>query len=242
MNRIAKAFENKKALIAFVVAGDPDIDTTERLIAALAEAGVDMVQIGVPFSDPVAGGAEVQQADRRALAGGCTVDSIFDMVTRIREKVEIPLIIKSYMNPIFVYGKSRFIGKCSGCGIDGIMVSDLPFEERDEIEANCANFGVTRIPLVAPAAMDRIEMILEGAEGFIMLPMLDTAMIKLVKAVSSLPCVVSVDVPTQQQVQEAGAIADGLVIESAIVRLVAQYGNNCVGHVKSYIEKLKAGD
>ena len=239
MNRLAKAFKDKKALTAFVTGGDPDIETTERLIVALAEAGTDIVQIGVPFSDPVAGGAEIQQSDERALANGCTVDNIFDMAARVRKKVEIPLIIKSYMNPIFVYGKARFIGKCSQSGIDGVIVPDLPFEERDEIATNCFVNSVPHISTIAPASMDRIEMVVKDAEGFIILPMLDAPLIKLLKAVSPLPCVVGIDVPTPGQAQEVAAMADGLIIESAIVRLVAQHGSNCVGHVKGYIEKIR---
>jgi tryptophan synthase alpha chain len=240
MNRLAKVFEEKKALIAFVTGGDPDIETTQRLIVALAEAGVDIVKIGVPFSDPVAGGTEIQQSDERALANGCTVDNIFDMAAKVREKAEIPLLIKSYMNPIFVYGKARFIGKCAQSGIDGVIVPDLPFEERDEIATNCAVNSVPHIPMIAPAAMGRIEMIVKDAEGFIIVPMLDASLIKLLKAVSPLPCVVGLEVPTPGQAQEVAAIADGLVIESAIVRLAAQYGKNCVGHVKGYIEKIRA--
>jgi len=240
MNRLAKAFDENKALVAFVTAGDPSIETTEKLIVTLAEEGVDIIKIGVPFSDPVAGGAEIQQADERALAAGCTIDNIFDMVGRLRKKVDIALLLVSYMNPIFVYGKARFVGKCAQSGIDGIIVPDLPFEEKEELAANCANYSVAQIQMIAPAAMDRIEKIVSGAEGFIIAPAFDVALLKLLKAVSPLPCVVGVDVPTPKQAQEVVAIADGLSIESAVVRLVAQYGSNCIGHVKAYIEKIRA--
>ncbi|MDR2183117.1 MAG: tryptophan synthase subunit alpha [Clostridiales bacterium] len=239
MNRLAKAFEKKKALIVFVAAGDPNIEATQKLVVAAAQAGADIVQIGVPFSDPVASSPEVQQADQRALAKGCTLDQIFDMAAQIREKVEIPLILKTYMNPIFVYGKTRFMGKCKLSGIDGVIVPDLPFEEREELVTVCTLHGVARIPVIAQAAMDRIGMVAKDAEGFIIMPMLDAALTKLVKAFSPLPCVVGLDAPTAEQAREAVAIADGLSIESAIVRLVALYGANSVGHVKEYIEKMR---
>ena len=235
-----KIFEDKKPLIAFVTAGDPDIETTEKLITAMAEAGADIVQIGVPFSDPVAGGPDIQQSDQRALAAGCTLDNIFDMAARVRKKVEIPMVIKSYMNPIFVYGKTRFMGKCKLSGIDGVIVPDLPYEEREELASTSKLHGVARIPVIAQAAMDRIETVVQDAEGFIIVPSLDNALIKMMKAISPLPCVVALDVPTRQQIQEAAAMADGMIIENAIVRLVAQYGKNSIGHVKGYIEKLKA--
>ena len=234
-----KVFEDKKVLIVFVTAGDPDIETTEKLIVAMAEAGADIVQIGVPFSDPVASSVEIQQADERALAAGCTVDDIFDMAARVREKIEIPMIIKSYMNPIFVYGKTRFMGKCKLSGIDGVIVPDLPYEERDELATVCNLHGVARIPVIAQAAMDRIETVVQDAEGFIIVPSLDNALIKMMRAISPLPCVVAMDVPTQQQAQEAAAMADGMLVESAVMRLVAQHGKNCIGHVKGYVEKLK---
>jgi len=237
MNRLI--FEDKKVLMAYVTAGDPNIETTEKLILAMAEAGADAVQIGVPFSDPVAGGVEMQQADERALASGSTVDGIFDMVARLRQKIDIALIIKSYMNPIFVYGKAQFMGKCSQVGIDGIIVPDLPYEEREEIATNCQQYGVAHIPVIAPAAMDRIETLAAGAQGLIIVPQLNIALVKLVKAVSTLPCIISMDAPTTEEVREAMSLASGISIESSVVRLTALHGTNCVGHVKEYIAKMK---
>lgn len=239
-SRLTKVFEGKKALMAFVTGGDPNIETTEKLIAVMAEAGVDVVQIGVPFSDPVAGGTEAQQSDARSLANGYTVENIFDMTAKVREKVKIPLLLKSYMNPIFVYGKGRFIEKCNQSGIDGIIVPDLPFEEKDELAENCSKHGVALIPFIAPAAMDRIEIVAKDATDFVIAPLFDTAFIKMVKAVSSVPCVVAFDAPTPKQVQEAMAETDGLAIENAVVRLIAQYGEDCIGYVKDYIEEIRS--
>ena len=146
MNRIKKAFENKKAFIVFITGGDPDIETTEKLIAAMAESGVDIIEIGIPFSDPIAEGIVIQEASERALTNGCTVDKLFQMVTALRKKVDIPLLFMTYINPIFAYGKERFMEKCADCGIDGLIVPDLPFEEKDELADDCAQHGICRIP------------------------------------------------------------------------------------------------
>jgi len=167
MNRITRAFEHRKAFIAFITGGDPDMETTEKLIVAMAESGVDVIEIGIPFSDPVAEGIVIQEADERALANGCTVDKLFDMVGRVREKVDAPLLFMSYINPIYVYGKERFIAKCSHCGIDGVIVPDLPYEEHDELSTECAKYGITQISLIAPTSGERIETIAKDAAGFI---------------------------------------------------------------------------
>jgi len=252
MNKIAKAFEGKKAFIAFITGGDPDIETTEKLIVAMAEAGVDIIEIGIPFSDPVAEGIVIQEADERALANGCTVDKLFDMVKRVREKVAIPLLFMTYINPIFVYGKERFMEKCSQCGIDGIIVPDLPFEEKDEIAAVCAKYGITQVSMIAPTSQERIESITKDAQGFIYcvsslgvtgvrseINMDIAEMIKQVKTTSATPCAIGFGISTPEQAAEMAAVSDGIIIGSAIVKLVAEYGKECVGPVVGFVRGIR---
>jgi len=252
MNRIEKAFENKKAFIAFITGGDPDIETTENLIMAMAESGVNIIEIGIPFSDPVAEGIIIQEADERALANGCTVDKLFNMVKRVRDKVEIPILFMSYINPIFVYGTERFMEKCANCGIDGIIVPDLPFEEKDELSIECSKYGITQISMIAPTSEERIEIIAKEAEGFLYcvsslgvtgvrgeIRTNVAKMINQVKTVSSLPCAIGFGVSTPEQAQEMATLSDGVIIGSAIVKLVAEYGRECIEPVRSFVQNIK---
>ena len=167
MSRIARAFQNEKAFIPFVTGGDPDLDTSEKLLIAMQRAGADLIEIGVPFSDPIAEDPEIQEANERALAAGCTTDKLFDMVTHVREKVSIPLVFLVYANSIYAYGKRRFMERCKQAGIDGVIVPDLPYEEKDEMAADCEAFGIDMIPIITPTSKDRITMIAGEATGFI---------------------------------------------------------------------------
>ncbi|MDR0777844.1 MAG: tryptophan synthase subunit alpha, partial [Methanomassiliicoccaceae archaeon] len=142
MNKITRAFNGKKALITFITGGDPDIETTEELICALEEAGADIIEIGIPFSDPIAEGVVIQQASERALAAGCTTDKLFEMIKRVRKRTDIPLLFMTYINPIFVYEKNRFMKRCKECGVDGVIIPDLPFEESDEVRDHCERHGI----------------------------------------------------------------------------------------------------
>ena len=254
MNKIAQAFEGKKAFIAFITGGDPDIETTEKLIIAMAEAGVDIIEIGIPFSDPVAEGIVIQEADERALANGCTVDKLFDMVKRVRQKTQIPLLFMSYVNPIFVYGKERFMEKCRQTGIDGIIVPDLPFEEKDELADTCAKYGITQISMIAPTSQERIESIVKDSEGFIycvsslgvtgVRSEINTGiaeMVQQVKSISSTPCAIGFGISTAQQAREMAAVSDGVIVGSAIVKLVAEHGRECVEPVVRFVEGICEG-
>ena len=167
MNRISKAFEKNKAFIAFVTGGDPDLDTTEALIPQMAQAGADLIEIGIPFSDPIAEGVVIQAADERALKAGTTTDKLFDMVRRVRKKTEVPLVFMTYINPIYTYGAEKFMKRCVECGIDGIIVPDVPFEEREEISAICESAGIKLISMIAPTSKERICMIAKQAKGFL---------------------------------------------------------------------------
>jgi len=252
MNRIQKAFENKKAFIAFITGGDPDTQTTEKLIITMAQSGVDIIEIGIPFSDPVAEGAVIQAANEHALRGGCTVDELFDMVRRVREKTDIPLFFMSYINPIFVYGKEKFLQKCADCGIDGIIVPDLPFEEKDELSGVCQKYNITQISMIAPTSNERIETIAKEAEGFIYCVSslgvtgvrskinTDVAdMIARVRSVSAVPCAVGFGVSAPEQAREMAAVADGVIVGSAIVKIIAEHGRECIEPVKRFVQEIR---
>ena len=252
MNRIDKAFEGKKAFIAFIVGGDPDIETTEALIIAMAESGVDIIEIGIPFSDPVAEGIVIQEATARALANGCTVDKLFEMIKRVRTKVDIPLVFMTYINPIFAYDKTVFMEKCADCGIDGIIVPDMPYEEKEELSDECSKHGIYNISMIAPTSYKRIKMIAKDAEGFLYcVSSLGVTgvrsdisgniaeMIKHAKEVTSIPCAVGFGISTKQQVQDLSAISDGVIIGSAIVKIVAQFGSESIEPVKEFVKSVR---
>ena len=167
MNRIQKVFENKKAFIPFITAGDPDLSVTEELVPAMAEAGADLIEIGIPFSDPVAEGIVIQEADMRALASGTTTDKIFDSVRCIRLKTDVPLAFMTYINPIFAYGVDKFMKQAADCGIDALIVPDMPFEEREELLPACKAHGMTLIYLAAPTSSQRVKAIARETEGFV---------------------------------------------------------------------------
>jgi tryptophan synthase alpha chain len=251
MNRIGKAFENKKAFITFTIGGDPDIETTERLVLAMDEAGAGMIEIGIPFSDPIAEGPVIQAAAQRALAGGCTTDQLFDLVSRLRSKTEIPLLFMTYINPVFVYGTERFLGKCRACGIDGVIIPDLPFEEKEEIEDLCLANDIALISLISPASGERIAMIAREAKGFLycvssfgvtgMRTEFNTdlgEMVKKAKEVTPVPCAVGFGIATPEQAREIASLADGVIVGSAIVDLVARYGRDCAPYVKEFVTKM----
>lgn len=255
MNRIVEAFNKngRKAFIPYITGCDPDIETTEKLIIALEEAGADMIELGIPFSDPVAEGPVIQKATERALAKGCTVDMLFDMVVRLREKVKIPLIFLTYANPIFAYGKERFMKKCAASGIDGVIVPDLPFEERGEIATQCATAGIAQISLIAPTSKERIKVIAKEAEGFLycvssmgvtgIRDEINTdlkEMINQVKSVSDIPCAIGFGISTPAQAKEMAALSDGTIIGSAIVKLIEEHGRDSVEPVRAFAREIRA--
>ena len=167
MSKIHEAFENGKAFIAFVTGGDPDLDTTKKIIKEMEKAGADLIEIGIPFSDPIAEGPIIQEANERALANGCTTDKLFDALKDIKDEVSVPLVFLTYINPIYAYDVDKFLDRCNECGIQGLIIPDLPYEEKDEIADECKNHDVDIISLIAPASHDRIKMIAKEATGFI---------------------------------------------------------------------------
>ncbi len=252
MSRIKNAFKQGKAFISFVTGGDPDLETTERLIVAMEAAGADLIEIGIPFSDPIAEGAVIQEANERALSAGCTTDKLFDMVKGVRGKVSVPLVYLTYINPIYTYGKDRFFKRCVECGIDGIIVPDLPFEEKEELEVDCLKYGVDLISLIAPTSNDRIRMIAEQATGFIYcvssmgvtgvrseIKTDISSMISMVREVTSTPCAVGFGISTPDQAREFAAVSDGAIVGSAIVKIISQYGKDSIKPVADYVREMK---
>ena len=253
MSRIGNAFNNKKAFIVFVTGGDPDIETTEALIPQMSAAGVDLIEIGIPFSDPIAEGVIIQAADERALKAGTTTDKLFDMVKHVRKKVDIPLVFMTYINPIYTYGTERFVERCAACGIDGIIVLDVPFEEKEEINGACEAAGIELISMITPTSKERVDMIARQAKGFLYcvssigvskiqnkIKTNIKEMVDNIKQAPDIPCVVGFDTATPNQAYEMAAISDGTIVESAIVKIIAQNGKNCIEPVCQYVRDMKA--
>lgn len=252
MTKIADAFANGKAFIPFLTCGDPDLETTEKLIGAIAEAGADLIELGIPFSDPTAEGPVIQDANLRALSVGTTTDKIFDMVRRVRQTVSIPMVFMTYANVIFSYGADRFLKTAAEIGMNGIIVPDVPFEEKQEFEPLCQKYGLDQISMIAPTSHDRIRAIAEQANGFLYcvssLGVTGTraaittdigAMVKLVKEVKDIPCAVGFGISTPEQAETMCRQADGAIVGSAIVKLIAQYGRDSVQPVADYVRTMK---
>lgn len=254
MSNIKKAFENGKAFIAFVTCGDPDLDTTKNVIIEAVKNGADLVELGIPFSDPTAEGPVIQAANIRALSGGVTTDKIFDLVIELRKEVDIPLVFMTYANVVFSYGSERFISTCAKVGIDGIILPDLPFEERDEFLPTCRQYGVDLISLIAPTSENRIAMIAREAEGFLYIvsslgvtgtrSKIETdvaSIVKVVKESTDIPCAIGFGISTPEQAKNMAGISDGVIVGSAIVKIIAQYGKDAPARVGEYVKSMKSG-
>ncbi len=249
MSRITAAFQEKRALIAFITGGDPDIETTKDLIPAMAEAGADIIEIGIPFSDPIAEGPAIQAASLRALTSGTTVDKLFDMVQEIRQSVRIPLLFMTYANPVFAYGTERFLQRCSDCGIDGLIIPDVPYEEKEEFSPFCKQYGITLISQAVPAFEERATMIAASAEGFVYcMPASGTAnspieasaeAINKLKHTVSIPCAVEIDNTVPEQGNAVIDCSDGLILGNQIVKIVDEHKQNCIPFVKAYLKQIK---
>ena len=249
---VRKAFENGKAFVAFLTAGDPSLDKTEEFIVEMARAGADLIEIGIPFSDPIAEGPVIQEANIRALSGGVTTDKIFDMVRKIRRKSNIPLIFMTYANVVYSYGTDRFLQTAAEIGMDGLILPDVPFEEKAEFDEPCKKYGLDLISLIAPTSHERISMIAKEASGFVycvsslgvtgVRKEITTdigAMVKLVKEAKDIPCAIGFGISTPEQAAKMAAVSDGAIVGSAIVKLCGQYGKECVPYVKEYIKSMK---
>lgn len=252
MSNIRKAFERGKAFIAFITCGDPDLETTAASVRAAAENGADLIELGIPFSDPTAEGPVIQGANLRALRGGVTTDKIFALVRELRENVSIPMVFMTYANVIFSYGAERFISACREIGIDGLILPDLPFEEKEEFLPLCRQYGVDLISLIAPTSENRIAMIAREAEGFLYivssLGVTGTrseittdlsSMIRIVRASTNIPCAIGFGISTPEQAQKMADLSDGAIVGSAIIKLLEKYGREAPEYIGEYVKTMK---
>ncbi len=253
MSRIKNAFANGKAFIPFITCGDPSLQTSEELVYAMAEAGADLIELGIPFSDPTAEGPVIESADVRALANGTTTDKVFDTVRRIRRRTDVPMVFMTYANVAFSYGSEEFVKTSAQIGMDGLIFPDIPFEEKGEFEPLCKKYGLDLISLIAPTSRQRIKTIAGDAEGFVycvsslgvtgVRSEITTdigAMVRLVKETKNIPCAVGFGISTPEQAAQMCRYADGAIVGSAIVKLCEKYGENCVPYVTEYVRSMKA--
>ena len=252
MSRIKEAFANGKAFIPFITCGDPDLETTEAAVRAAVENGADLIELGIPFSDPTAEGPVIQGANIRALKGGVTTDKIFELVRRLRRDVRVPMVFMTYANVVFSYGSERFIAACRDIGIDGLILPDVPFEEKEEFLPLCRRYGVDLISLIAPTSQNRIARIAREAEGFLYIVSslgvtgvrseITTdleAIVKVVRQNTAIPCAIGFGISTPKQAGEMAAYADGVIVGSAIIRILEQYGREAPEHIGEYVRKMK---
>ena len=254
MSRIADAFARGKAFIPFITCGDPDLETTAAAVRAMAEAGADVIELGIPFSDPTAEGPVIQAANARALQAGTTTDRSFDLVRDLRRDVRVPMVFMTYANVVFSYGTEKFLAACRDIGMDGLILPDVPFEEKEEFAPLCRQYGLDFISLIAPTSEHRIAMIAREASGFVyvvsslgvtgMRSSITTdigAMVKLVRAANpDIPCAVGFGISTPEQAARMAALSDGAIVGSAIVNLMAKHGREAVPFVRDYVAAMKA--
>ena len=253
MIKIKEAFDNKKAFVGFLTAGDPSLDKTEEYIIEMEKAGASLIEIGIPFSDPIAEGPVIQAAHVRALSaeGGCTTDMLFEMVSRVSKKVSIPLVFLTYLNPVFKYGYDAFCKKCSEIGVSGLIIPDMPFEEKFELAPIAEKYGVDIVSLIAPTSADRIGMIAKEAKGYIYLvsSMGVTGMRKEIKTdiagiishireVTDTPVAVGFGINTPEQATKYANLSDGVIVGSAIVKIIAEHGENAGKYIYEYVKSM----
>lgn len=251
MSKIKEAFAKGKAFIPFITCGDPDLETTKAVVKSMAANGADLIEFGIPFSDPTAEGPVIQGANLRALTGGVTTDKIFDMVRELRKELTLPMVFMTYANVVFSYDADKFISTCVEIGIDGLILPDLPYEEKEEFSDICNKYGVDLISLIAPTSENRVAMIAREAEGFIYIVSSlgvtgvrseirtdISSLVKLVRENSSVPCAVGFGISTPEQAAKMAGISDGAIVGSAIVKLIAQYGKEAAGPVGEYVKSM----
>lgn len=252
MSNIRRAFENGKAFIPFITCGDPDLETTAAVVRVAVENGADLIELGIPFSDPTAEGPVIQEANVRALNGGVTTDKIFGLVRELRKNVTVPMVFMTYANVVFSYGSERFISTCREIGIDGLILPDVPYEEKEEFLPLCRKYGVDLVSLIAPTSENRIAMIAKEAEGFLYIVSslgvtgtrseIKTDLASIVDVVrqnTEIPCAIGFGISTPEQAEKMAGIADGAIVGSAIVKLIAQYGKDAPDYVGKYVKSMK---
>jgi tryptophan synthase alpha chain len=252
--KIGNTFQNGKAFIAFVTGGDPSIEKTKEFIFEMVRAGADIIEIGIPFSDPIAEGPVIQEANIRALNAGTTVEKLFNMIKELREEdnVSIPLVFLTYVNPVFRYGYEKFFKRASEVGLNGIIIPDLPFEEQASVKEIASKYEVDVISLIAPTSEKRIQQIAQNASGFIYLVSsmgvtgtrseITTdifSIVQTIKSVTDVPVAVGFGIHSSEQAAKISKIADGVIVGSAIVKLIAEHGENANAFIFDYVKKMK---
>ena len=252
MNKnIERAFDHGKAFVAFVTCGDPDLDTTKKIILALERAGCDLIELGIPFSDPTAEGPVIQEANERALSNGCTTDDVFEMIKEVRKETSIPMVFMTYANVVFHYGTDKFCQKMIDANMSGMILPDVPYEEKDEFETICHQYGLDFIRMIAPTSHDRIQMIANDAQGFLYcvssLGVTGTRskittnvneMVDIVRSVSDIPCGIGFGISTPEQAKKMTEKADAAIVGSAIIKIIAKYGKEAPDHVEAYVRSM----
>lgn len=251
MSRIEEAFQKHKAFIAFITVGDPDLETTERVVHAAVENGADLIELGIPFSDPTAEGPVIMEADEVALKAGTTTDKVFELTKKLRETITVPMVYMTYANVVFSYGCEKFAQKAADAGIDGLILPDVPYEEKEEFTEVFDRYGLDLISMIAPTSEDRIAMIAKEAKGFIyMVSSLGvtgtrseittdiSAMTDLVKKNSEVPCAVGFGISTPEQAARMAELSDGAIVGSAIIKIIAKYGKEAAGPVGEYVKEM----
>lgn len=252
MSKISDAFKNGKAFIGFVTAGDPDLETSEKIMLKMAEAGCDLIEIGIPFSDPIAEGPVIQEANIRSLSKGTTTDKVFELTKKVSGQVDIPLVYMTYLNVLFKYGYDKFLDKAKKSGVSGVIIPDMPFEEKAELQSVADTYGIDVVSLIAPTSENRIKMIAEEAKGFIyevsslgvtgVRSEIKTdleSITKTVKEATDVPAAIGFGISTPEQAKKYAKIADGVIVGSAIVKIVAQYGKAAPEKVYEYVKSMK---
>lgn len=252
MSNISKAFKNGKAFIPFITCGDPNLETTAKIVRAMEKSGVDLIELGIPFSDPTAEGPVIQEANLRALNSGTTTDKIFNLVKDLRKDVTIPMVFMTYANVVFSYGTEKFVKKCADYGIDGLILPDVPFEEKEEFDLICKQYGIDFVSLIAPTSKNRVSMIAKEANGFVYivssLGVTGTRskittnvgeMVNLVKENTDVPCAIGFGISTPEQAAEMAEKADGVIVGSAIVKIIGKYGENAEEYVADFVKSMK---
>ena len=252
MSNIKKAFENGKAFIPFITCGDPDLETTGEAIREMVKNGADLIELGIPFSDPTAEGPVIQGANLRALQGGINTDMIFEFVKDLRKDISVPMVFMTYANVVYSYGAEKFISTCAEIGIDGLILPDLPFEEKGEFIDICHKYDVDLIAFIAPTSEDRISMIAKEAEGFLYivsslgvtgvrseittdLP----SIIKVVRENTDIPCAIGFGISTPEQAKKMADISDGAIVGSMIIKMLEKLGKEAPPVIGEYVKEVK---
>ena len=254
MSNIKSAFEHGKAFIPFITCGDPDLETTKEILRQLQKNGASLIELGIPFSDPTAEGPTIQEANIRALSGKVTTDKIFDMVREIRSEITIPMVFMTYANVVFSYGTEKFISTASQIGMDGLILPDVPFEEKEDFAPTCEKYGLDLISLIAPTSNERIAMIASEAKGFVYcVSSLGVTgerkeittdvgeMIRLVKSANpDIPAAIGFGISGPEQAKKMAQYADGVIIGSAIVKLAGKYGKDAPKQIGDFTAQIRA--